>query len=83
MRIHKLKSSQNNKDSYPVFSVFFSAASSNIDTQKGAAVTSLRSFFFRDNFSVLTMFALSHPQIWSSVTPFQPWGSNYSLPTHI
>ena len=42
MRIHKLKSSQNKKDSYPVFSVFFSAASNKKNTKYGAAVTSLK-----------------------------------------
>ena len=35
----------------PLFGVFFSAASSNNTTENGAAVTSLRSFLFRDNSS--------------------------------
>ena len=52
---HLLKLSQNKKDPNDVtaalFSVgFFAAGSWEKDTKNGAAVTSLRSFLFRDNF---------------------------------
>ena len=50
-----LKSSQNKKDlndvSAALFSVFFAAGSWEKDTENGLAVTSLRSFLFRYDFS--------------------------------
>ena len=50
-----LKSSQNKKDLNDVtaalFSVFFAAGSWEKDTENGAAVTSLKSFLFRDDFN--------------------------------
>ena len=51
-----VKSSRNKKDlkditAAPFFGVFFSAASSKKNTVNGAAVTSLRSFLFLDDFN--------------------------------
>ena len=56
------------------FGVFFSAASSKKTTENGAAVTSLRSFLFRDGFSLqLLMTALE--QCNSQISGSFFWGA--------